>query len=528
MHPRPRSMASFESPETVALRASEERYRFFVESIPQLVWSCDPDGFTTDFSQRCLDYMGLTLDEARNSGWLSSVHPDDIQFAQQRWETAIKSGADYVGEYRVRRALDGKYRWFKATARPMRDPAGKIMAWFGTSTDIDTEKRVQEALAINEERLRFYLETTRDGVWDWDIATDKRNWSDRNFELLGLPLGDVEPSIEVFNEQCHPDDRARIESGLKEVLSQGDFGRFQCRVKSLGGEYHWIQIDCKVFRDSEGKPVRMVGANTDIHEQKVAEEKIKALNETLEERVRERTRELEATTGELQDFCHSVSHDLRGPLRSINGFSQALEEDYAEKLDDEGRDHLARIRNATIKLADLIDGLLSMSRITRADMARRKVDVSAIAESIIDDLRASDPGRNVKAVIAPNLETYGDVSLIQVALTNLIENAWKFTSKTENAVIELDSQGKGTFFVKDNGAGFDMAYVDKIFAPFQRLHSRDEYPGDGIGLAIVSRVIQRHGGTVSAEGTVNEGARIKFTLPSRGDDQADDERDREA
>jgi light-regulated signal transduction histidine kinase (bacteriophytochrome) len=225
---------------------------------------------------------------------------------------------------------------------------------------------------------------------------------------------------------------------------------------------------------------------------------------------------LEAANRELETFSYSVSHDLRAPLRGIDGFSQALLEDYGNSLDAQVQDYLQRIRGATKRMADLIEALLELSRVTRAELQREPLDLSLMGETITEELRRRDPGRAAELVIAPLLSAEGDVRLLRIVMVNLLANAWKFTAKQPQARIEFGAQplqdGSRAFFVRDNGAGFDMTYADKLFGAFQRLHSVSEFPGTGIGLATVQRIIRRHGGRVWAEGEVGRGATFYFTL----------------
>lgn len=226
-------------------------------------------------------------------------------------------------------------------------------------------------------------------------------------------------------------------------------------------------------------------------------------------------KELEEANRELEAFSYSVSHDLRAPLRSIDGFSQMLLEDYADKLDDKGKDYLRRIRAASQRMSQLINDLLTLSRISRADMHFEELNLTAMVEEITAELRQSQPERDVEFIIEPNVKAYGDSHLLRIVLENLLSNAWKFTSKHKSAIIEFgvkEHDGKTVYFVRDDGAGFDMAYVDKLFVPFQRLHEQDEFEGTGIGLATVQRIVHRHGGTVWAEGEVEKGATFYFTL----------------
>ncbi|MEA3202224.1 MAG: hypothetical protein QOE90_3652 [Thermoplasmata archaeon] len=253
----------------------------------------------------------------------------------------------------------------------------------------------------------------------------------------------------------------------------------------------------------------------DISERKRVEAELDAHREHLEETVRQRTAALRGANRELEAFSYSVSHDLRAPLRSLDGFSHALIEDYGGKLDERGLDYLQRVRKASQRMARLIDDLLTLSRVTRAPLAREPVDLSAMARAIVGELRAASPERDVDAVVAEGLAVRGDARLLQLALQNLLGNAWKFTSKHERARIEFGAEvqrGRTIYHVRDDGAGFDMAYAGKLFGAFQRLHTSDEFEGTGIGLATVQRVIRQHGGSVWARGAIERGSTFFFTL----------------
>ncbi|HOE27080.1 MAG: GHKL domain-containing protein [Candidatus Aureabacteria bacterium] len=229
----------------------------------------------------------------------------------------------------------------------------------------------------------------------------------------------------------------------------------------------------------------------------------------------ESNQRLEMVNRELEAFSYSASHDLRAPLRSMEGFAQALLEDYGDRMEEKARDYLGRIINASRTMAELIDDLLSLSRVTRSEMRIEKTDLSAIAETILATHARTEPARAVEYVVEPGAVARCDPRLLRIALENLLDNAWKFTGKTPNARIEfrvVRENGVTMFCVQDNGAGFEMEYAGKLFAPFQRLHAAGDFPGTGIGLAIVQRIVHRHGGTVRAEGKPGGGATICFTL----------------
>jgi light-regulated signal transduction histidine kinase (bacteriophytochrome) len=273
--------------------------------------------------------------------------------------------------------------------------------------------------------------------------------------------------------------------------------------------------------DSAGKAYAVAGISTDITARRQAEEQVRKLNAELEQRVRERTAELETTARELDAFAYSVSHDLRAPLRSLHGFSRFLEEDYSDRLDDDGREYVARIKSSVAKMGQLIDDLLRLSRATRTELNREPVDISALATEIIEELRATEPDRQVGVEVTPGLVATGDSHLLRLALDNLLSNAWKFTGKCENAAITvgtLDQPGDQVFFVRDNGAGFNMRYEAKLFDPLQRLHTAEEFEGNGIGLAIVHRIVSRHGGRIWAESELGKGATFFFTVTSSSPD----------
>lgn len=245
-------------------------------------------------------------------------------------------------------------------------------------------------------------------------------------------------------------------------------------------------------------------------------EELTELNTDLEQRVHQRTHELAVSNQELEAFSYSVSHDLRAPLRTIDGFSLALQEDFADKLNDEGRDYISRVRGGVQRMGTLIDALLQLSRVTRSEVQKEPVDLSQLATLVFNELKAADPERRVEFIAQPGLVVNGDARLLRIALENLIGNAWKFTSKTTEARIEFGSSirdGRTVYFIRDNGAGFDMQYVDRLFTAFQRLHGDREFKGSGIGLATVSRIIHRHHGSIGAESEPGRGTTFYFDLP---------------
>lgn len=299
-------------------------------------------------------------------------------------------------------------------------------------------------------------------------------------------------------------DKAR--ESYQQVFAHGFVTDYPLTIWGEHGRLTPVLFNASVYKDERGKVLGVFAAARDVTAQKQAEKEIK-----------QRTLELQTSNKELEAFSYSVSHDLRTPLRGIDGFSQAVLEDYADKLDDLGKNYLQRIRNATQRMGQLIDDMLSLSNISRIEMRREKVNLSDLATEVLTELQSNEPDRKVQWNVELNLTAEGDPDLLRMVLANLLGNAWKYTSKTEKPTIKfgskLDKSGKREFYVSDNGAGFDMAYADKLFGTFQRLHSIAEFPGSGVGLAIVHRVIQRHGGQVRGQGLLDRGATFYFSLP---------------
>ncbi len=308
-----------------------------------------------------------------------------------------------------------------------------------------------------------------------------------------------------FSRFYTPEDieRGKPARELEITAEQGRFEDEGWRVRKDGSRF-WANVVVTALRDQMGQLRGFGNVTRDMTERKVIEEEMAAQNT-----------QLESTNRELEAFCYSVSHDLRAPLRGIDGFSQALLEDYAGQLDDKGKEYLQRVRAAVQRMGALIDDLLDLSRITRTEMRREAIDLSQIAQSIADELRGTQPDRTAEFVITPGLRAQGDPHLMRVVLENLLRNSWKFTSKRESTRIEFGrtaANGHSAFFVKDNGAGFDPNYSNRLFGAFQRLHSASEFPGTGVGLATAQRVIFRHGGKIWAESDVDRGATFFFEL----------------
>ncbi|HEX6837899.1 MAG TPA: PAS domain S-box protein, partial [Polyangia bacterium] len=377
--------------------------------------------------------------------------------------------------------------------------------------DAIVRARDQSLLLSEEEKFRRLIEAVEDyaiflvdprgHVSSWNAGAERgTGW--RADEILGQPFA-------VF---FTPADRAAGKPAreLADAAEKGAVRGEDLRVRKDGTQFV-AEATVTAVRDPAGELVGFASIARDVGERKRSEAAIAKLNAELEERVAE----LAAANGELEAFSYSVSHDLRGPLRAIDGFSKILQQEYRDKLDEQGQHFLSRVHAASQRMGQLIDDLLSLAGINRAEMTRSDVDLAELAREVVEELRHKDAARAVDVVIPPSLPARGDARLLRAALDNLLGNAWKFTGKTAAPRIEVgceQREGATAWFVKDNGAGFDMAYVHKLFAPFQRLHAQSEFEGTGIGLATVQRIITRHGGRLWAEAHVGSGATFWFTL----------------
>ena len=368
-------------------------------------------------------------------------------------------------------------------------------------------------------RLATVVRDSNDAITIQDFEGRITAWN-RGAELM-YGYSEAEALAANIDRLTTPGKVAEQKDFIRRLIAGEAITSFETQRVTKDGRVLDVWMTVTKLLDAAGNPIGLASTERDITARKRAVEEVHKLNAELEQRVRDRTAELEAANQELEAFSYSVSHDLRAPLRAMDGFSMALLEDCAGKLDETAQDHLRRIRAGSQRMAELIDDLLNLSQVTRTEMRRERVDLTVMAEEIGAELRRLQPDREVNLVVAPALTADADARMLRLVLNNLLDNAWKFTSRRAQACIEVGAReldGQRVFFVRDNGAGFDMAYAGRLFGAFQRLHSTQEFEGTGIGLAIVQRIIHRHGGRVWAEGAVEQGAIVYFTVGKKGTD----------
>lgn len=492
---------------TKELRQSEERFRraFNDSPFPMIIHA--EDGEVVRINREWSEITGYTHEEIPTiEAWTLRAYGERKKYVKEDIEKLYGlEGRVKEGEYTVS-TKSGVVRVWDFSSAPLgKLPDGRRIV-LSMAMDITERKKAEEALRLTQ----FSVDRAADSVL-WikqdarfiyanDQACKRLGYSRE--ELLRMSVFDVDP---VFPKEKWPEH-------WKEIEQRGSFV-FESKHRAKNGEIFPVDISVNLIQHGD-KKYNCVFAR-DITVRKKAEEEISRLNQELEIRVFQRTAQLEEANRELEAFSYSVSHDLRAPLRSMDGFSQAVLEDYQDKLDGKGKNYLARIRQAAQRMAELIEDLLNLSRVGRSAIRFEEVDLGILAKQIIEEMRAVDQGREVTATIGQNLVVQADGHLMRVLLDNLLRNAWKFTSKTENASITFDKttiDGKQVFFVRDNGAGFDRHYVDKLFNSFSRLHSETEFPGSGIGLALVRRIVNRHEGKVWAQGAIGKGATFYFRL----------------
>ncbi|MDM7988728.1 MAG: PAS domain S-box protein [Smithella sp.] len=491
-----------------SLRESEEKFRTLTESTPTAVMLYQNNKWVYA-NPAASEISGYSNRELLEMNFWDFVHPEDKKAVMERG-LKRQRGEAVPSRYGLRIITkNGTIKWLYLSGATTN--IGGSLAVIISVIDITEQKHAEDALVERDTRFKklsahvpgmlYNFLGRTDGTYCFPFATDSIR------QLFGCSPEDVRHDFAPVEKVIYKDDLKKLYRSFIVTGKNMTPWELEFRVQLPGQPVKWLFGHSTPERLPDGS-ILSHGYITDITERKKAEEKIIRLNETLEEKVKERTAELEA-------FSYSVSHDLRAPLRTIDGFGQALLEEYDDKLDEQGKSYLKRITRATNKMADLIEDMLKLSRISRSEMDIVPVNLSQIARAVADELQSAHQDRLINITITDNLVDSADPRLMRIVLENLIGNAWKFTGKKEKAEIEFSARTEGNqkvYYVRDNGAGFNMENSKKLFAPFQRFHSAEEFSGTGIGLALIQRIIIRHGGRVWAQSHLDRGTTIYFTL----------------
>jgi PAS domain S-box-containing protein len=496
-----------------ALKESEARYRMLIETSPDGIAATDLQGFITDVNQTDIEMWGYdTPEEMVGLNSFDLIAPEDRERAAVNMQRTADEKIIRGLEYSMLRR-DGSRFIGELNVNAITDSSGNLTAFVAVTRDITQRKEAENKLKASETRFQMLFSSMAEGVALHEVLRDEQGQA-YNYRIV-----DFNPQYERILGVTRDAMIGKLATEAYGTPEPPYLDEFTC---CLGNGPQYFETYFPPMEKHFAISITPWGIDgfatifTDITGRKMADEEIRGLNAALEQRVRDRTEQLEASNRELEAFAYTVSHDLRAPLRAIDGFSQALAEDYAVRLDKTGQDYLNRIRRGTRRMDELIDSLLSLSRLSRAEMHLSKLDLSALVGQLVFELQESIPQRAIEWVIADNMTVMADPILMRAVLENLIHNAVKFTAHHLTARIEVGSENRTegiVYFVRDDGAGFDMAYVDKLFGVFQRLHDPNVFSGTGIGLATVQRIIHRHGGQVWAESALEKGTTIYFTLP---------------
>ncbi|NIM41471.1 MAG: PAS domain S-box protein [Hydrogenophaga sp.] len=469
------------------------------------------DGHWIRINRSYCDLLGYSRDEVVLRHWRQFTHPDDVEHDLHVLDDLVSGRIEHHTMEKRYLHKQGHTIWVLLSVSMIRHPDGSPDYMIVVAQDISSRKTTEDALRTSERLLSQAQELALMASWRYDAARRQFTTLGNANIILGVPRA-VFSDLDML-AMTHPDDRLRMQQAWAAAFREGEPYDIEYRV-NLAGQWHWVSVRAEFERGPDGRVTQGLGTVVDISAHKRAEQQIQQLNASLEERIRERTQALRAAYDELESYSYAVAHDLRSPLRIINGFAQALEEDNPA-LSVESRRHLERIREASKKMGELIDGLLKLSQLARGELQRAPVDLSAMATRQLRELAATSPERTVDWSVQPGMIAMAEEALIEALLQNLLHNAWKYSAHTAGARIQVsmqDSGGRREFVVADNGAGFDMARAAKLFQPFQRLHMPHEFAGLGIGLATARRIVLRHGGELRAQSAPGEGARFYFTL----------------
>ncbi len=485
------------------LQASERRYSSLFNNRHVAMLLIDPEtGRILNANPAACSFYGHSSEQFASLG-ICDINTLSQQDILKKMDQALNKETSLI-HFRHRLA-NGEIRDVEVYSGPIEIDERKLL--YSIIHDVSERILMEEKLRKSERQLAEAQGIAHIGSWEWDAISDEISGSDEFSRIFGQALS----TYDSFIELVHPDDRETVNRAVKETLDRQAPYNAHYRIIRPDGIIRVIHAQGAAGTDDAGKTDRIIGTSQDVTEQKELEEKLEILHSELAARATD----LEAANIELEAFNYMVAHDLRNPLNIINGYSQVVQRQCGDKLDLKCNEYVQEIYETTLRMDKLISILLNFSHFLRVELRHETVDLSEMAHEVAASLKMAEPERRVKYRITEGIKVKGDADLLHVVLDNLIGNAWKYSAKREGTVIEFgvkEREGKSAYFVRDNGSGFDMAYAEKLFIPFQRLPGRDEFKGHGIGLSTVERIIRRHGGSVLAEGEPGKGATFYFTL----------------
>lgn len=471
----------------------------------------DPDGTILYINEQAAAPLKKPADHLIGDNLWECFPPDAAERRRIEIQKAVETKEPVRYEDR------GESNWYDIVIYPVVDGDKKITRLVTWGRDITGYKKAELALKKERDFAEGLIETARAIVLVLDPEGKIVRFNSFLEEIAGYKLSEVvgKDWISSFIPERIRDE---IRGGFQKAIGNSQTKGYINPIMTKSGKERIIEWYDKTILDTDGNVTGLLAIGLDITTRIKAQEEIRKFNEELENHVRQRTLDLEAANQELEAFSYSVSHDLRAPIRRINSFCKILQAEHQFQLTAKGREYLDFIRQTTHMMGGLIENLLKLSRISRSEITFHRVDLSAMVQQLLHAMQQADPERKVKLKIQKNLEVEGDLHLLKILLQNLLDNAWKFSENRSTSKISFGcnrKSGRKVYFIKDNGVGFDMQYVNKLFLPFQRLHDSGQFPGTGVGLAIVKRIIKRHGGEIWIEGEPDAGTTVNFTLPDR-------------
>lgn len=499
-----------------ALRETEERMRLATEATGVGIWEWHVFTNQIRWDVQMFRIYGVSPTPQgiiEYQTWSSAVLPEDLHAQEAQLQDTVRRRGRSAREFRIRRPTDQSIRHIQAVETVRTNARGEAEWVVGTNLDITERRKSEAALQESEERFRTMANSMSQLAWiarpDGFIFWYNQRW----YEYTGTTPAEMEGW--GWQNVHDPKVLPQVMERWQEAIQTGKPFAMEFPLRGADGTFRTFWTRGQPLKAANGQVVQWFGTNTDVESLKQAEETVRRLNAELEQRVSDRTAQLAAANKELEAFSYSVSHDLRAPLRAINGFAGIVLEEYADLLPEEGRHQLERICNGGRRMGELIDDLLAFSRLSRQTLKRQTVDTQQLVATVLEELSPQRTGRAIELLIGELPPCQGDPALLKQVWINLISNAFKYSRDRQPAMVEIgsaDDQGERIYFVRDNGAGFDMQYANKLFGVFQRLHRMDQFEGTGVGLAIVQRIIHRHGGRVWAQAEENRGATFSFKL----------------